>query len=546
MIRIGIVFIVVATIASCTTLPPTSPVRTRHLTDTFAFEKLGKSVFLGANAILQSDSTLILVTNQDLFRSSNKGATWETLAEPLPHKNITAVLAHGDTIYAGSGHGTVYRSTDHGLNWSVTSRLAFKPVGGFTIYAEPRHKNVMTLASWPRPLTETEWLDSTIVQRHPAGVQRSITWDRAAAATALVANDTSIILATHDDALHVHNVNTAHTETIKLSLLKGRLISCLARVADTIYLGMKDHAGGVYRVILGTHVVEQMMADRIEDALEIQALSVNERGMYIASRQQGVMMIPSGSNIIRSVSDGVHLGLHQSVSNIGSSWVVSSRLKGALMFDANGRNLRLVSSGAPMSSEYVVTTVDSTIVMGLTDGTMYITTDKGYTWQYRSKSFEHSELTLLCSIGSMIYACTVNGLYVSLDSAKTFTIAVDALRGEDVRSLIHADSMMIVVTSSGTYTVTNGQKLALFSPAAKLERQARLNNAIVWRNVVFAVGYPGLFVSVDHGTTWELTTIPKVIVLRAVTCDGERLYVVAENGDVYVSPLPRWLRELSS
>lgn len=534
---------VAVAVVGCATSPSPSLDRKRDPADTFAFQKLGKSVFFGVNAILRSDTTLILVTNQDVFRTSNNGVKWESLAEPLPHKNITAVFAQGDTIYAGSGHGTVYRSTDHGLHWSVTRRLKYKPVGGFSIQAEPRPTETMDLASWPRPSMESKRSDSIVLQLHSTGIQRTVTWNKVAEATAVLVNDTSIILATRDGGLRVHNLSTEQTSTIETRLLDGQIVSSLALVSDTLFVGTKLNAGGVFRVKLGSTAWEQMLVDRIEGALDVQALCVNDRATYIASREHGVLAISSGSNIVRSISDGIHMGLHQSVSKLDASWVVSSRLKGALMFDANGAGLRMVSSLAPSSSEYVVTTLDRAIVMGLADGSIYVSRDTGATWHYRSSPFAQSELTYLRVHESTLYACTSNGLFRSLDTARTFTPVTEALKGENVQSIVQTDSLLLVFASTGTYTMDKSGRLGLFSPGVKADYQIRLNDAIVYNGVVLGVGYPGLFTSLDAGVTWSLTTIPKAMVLRTVSCDATSIYVVGDDGDIYVSPLPQWLRE---
>lgn len=545
MVRLIVLFIVIAgsMLQGCKTSRAMVRDSERDPADTFAFAKLGKSVFFGANAFLRSDSSLILVTNHDIYRTSDDGQTWETLAEPLPHLNITAVFATGDTIYAGSGHGVVYRSTDNGLHWSVTRRLSYKPVAGFSRSAVPSPRQMLEISCWPRPTSTIERTDTSVVQIHPSGISRTVTWNRLAEPSAVVMNDTMIVLATRDDGIRVHNLLSGTTTSIDVRLLQGQVISCLALHRDTLFVGTKLNAGGVFRVILGGTSWEQMLVDRIEGALDVQALCVNERATYIASREHGVLAALHGSNIVRSLSDGTYMGLHQTVSPLGSSWVVSSRLKGALMFDTQGTRLRSVSSSAPTSSEYVVTTLDSLIVMGLADGSLYLSSNQGATWSRRSTSFEQSELTYLRTIGEKLYACTINGLFASIDTAKSFTLVTEALRGENVQSVVKTDSLLLVIASSGTYTIDRSMQLGLFTPGVSAEYQIRLNDATVWNNHVFAAGYPGMFFSTNHGQSWELVTIPKVMVLRTATCDGERVYVVGDDGDVYVSVLPKWLRE---
>ena len=540
---IVVVIAFVGILSGCATSVPRPQTFTRDQNDTFAFVKLSKRIMFGVNAILRTDTTLVLVTNQDIFRSSNSGATWGSLAEPLSHKNITAVEAHGDTIYAGSGHSTVYRTTDHGLQWRVVQRTGIQPIRGFDRNAEPLSSDNLNTRCWPRPSMTITHTDSVLRYVHWSGVTRSITLPDLAEARPVVSSDSVIVLATRTNDVIVYRPSTASTEHYTPRILNGQAVSALALRGDTLYVGTKLSLGGVFRIVLGTTTWEQMLVDRIEGALDVHALSVNDRALYVASREHAVLSVPYGSNILRSLSDGINLALHQSVSKLGDSWIVSSRLKGALAFNANGDGLRIVSSTAPTSSEYVVTTLGSNIVMGLADGTMLLSADTGATWQVRSKSFGQSELTSFRVFDSTLYACTASGLYVSKDSARSFTVFMEVLHDENIQSVTRLDSLMLVFASSGTYTVDHSGQLGLFSPGVEADYQVRVNDATTHNGVALAAGYPGLFTSTDGGTTWELTTIPKAMVLRTVYCDADNVYVIGDDGDMYVSPMPKWMQQ---
>ena len=533
---------VVGMLYGCASSRPTARQPLRDSNDTFAFTKYGKGVFFGVNAILRSDTSMILVTNQDIFKTTNSGASWESLAEPLPRKNITAVTAFADTIYAGSGHGTVYRSTDHGLQWRVHRRIGSNPIKGFSNSAEPITSDNLASHCWPRPANDIVRSDSIITHTTPFGVSRSISWRLLQGARACIASDTCIVAATGENDITVYNIASATVDHYTLELLQGQTVSALSLNNDMLFVGTKLALGGVFRLKLGTTSWEQMLIDRIEGALDVNTLTVNNRGVYVASREHGVLVIPPGSNILRSLSDGIHLALHQGVSQMDSTYVVSSRMKGVLAFDNNGSNLRVLSTSAPSSPEYVATTINTTLVMGLADGNMYVSTDQGITWQFRSKTFEQSELTSLRAVGNTLYACTVSGLYASTDTAATFALVTEMLKGENVQSVTQTDSMLIIFASSGTYTLDGRGTIGLFSPGVQADYQIRLNDAIVHNGYVLAVGYPGLFVSSDAGISWSLTTIPKAMVLRTVYCDTQSVYVVGDDGDIYVSTIPQWLR----
>ncbi len=537
------VFGIVGGLSGCAVSHPSAQKPVTDPNDTFAFTRYGKGVFFGVNAILRSDTTMILVANQDVFRSTNNGSTWQSLAEPLPHKNITAVAAFHDTIYAGSGHGTVYTSTDDGLQWGVLRRTNGTAIRGFDVRAEPIADDPPASRVWPRPHTIISRSDSTIAFQHPAGATRTLTWGKVAGAGASVISDSLVVLAMRNEGLIIYHVDDQRISTMEPRLLTGQSIASLVLLRDTLYVGTKLSSGGVFRVKLGTTAWEQMLADRIDGALDVNTMYVNDRAVYIATREHGVLAIPHRSNIMRSLSDGINMGLHQSVSQLNSTWIVSSRLKGALAFDANGSKLRVITTSAPSSPEYVVTAIGDLLVMGLADGTMFVSSDTGVTWQYRSKSFEQSELTSLRTAGSTLYGCAASGLYVSTDTARTFTLVTEALKGENVQSVFQTDSVLIVFASTGTYTIDRRGQLALFSPGVRADYQVRINDAVEHNGVILATGYPGLFVSRDAGITWSLTTIPKAMVLRTVFCDDASVYVVGDDGDIYSSQQPAWLRE---
>lgn len=140
------------------------------------------------------------------FVPTRVNAAWESLAEPLPHNNITAVKAINDTNYAGSGHGTVYKSTDHGLQWRVHLRTNMGTIRGFSRTAEPLNFDNPSAHVWPRPTLTLTQADSTLIQTSPFGVARSFTWKSFQGARARIASDSRIILTSGDADIIVYNL----------------------------------------------------------------------------------------------------------------------------------------------------------------------------------------------------------------------------------------------------------------------------------------------------------------------------------------------------
>ena len=67
--------------------------------------------------------SMIFAFGKGLERSTDRGLTWDHLYTPLPY---SAACFIGDTIYAISTYGNIYRSDDNGVQWSHVASLPEK------------------------------------------------------------------------------------------------------------------------------------------------------------------------------------------------------------------------------------------------------------------------------------------------------------------------------------------------------------------------------------------------------------------------------------
>jgi photosystem II stability/assembly factor-like uncharacterized protein len=58
--------------------------------------------------------------DERIFRSTDGGATWTDIGEPIPGGPLGFVAAGGGSVVASDFDGTMYRSSDAGLTWSTT------------------------------------------------------------------------------------------------------------------------------------------------------------------------------------------------------------------------------------------------------------------------------------------------------------------------------------------------------------------------------------------------------------------------------------------
>ena len=99
--------------------------------------------YSGSNIFAGGDITNIVATGGTVFQSSNNGLDWEIIGIDEECPEIRAIVAHDTLILAGSFGGGVFRSTNNGSKWANVSNglintsvytMALLPVEGENPY----------------------------------------------------------------------------------------------------------------------------------------------------------------------------------------------------------------------------------------------------------------------------------------------------------------------------------------------------------------------------------------------------------------------------
>ena len=508
----------------------------------YPFTRVGVNTFFGINVIYASQNSLLLATNQDLFRSSDNGETWAAIAEPLTYRNITAILPHGDTVYAGTSHGAIHRTTDHGLTWKQHSQ----PVNSgpittiFNINGQIVASSDELIASAPHngPYAAS-LLDSTLILQHTSGAQAHIQCTAFAGATAVEIHGSTIFIAVKRAGILTLEIENPTISHVKMEYLEGAFITTLVLQDGYLYAGLKLGQGGVHRKPLAGTSWEPVINDRIAGIVEVTALVANERGVYVASREHGVSFIGRSTQLMRSISDGLHHAIIQTISEVDSMLIVGCRLRGVLRLTKQGRDLAILSDDIPHSPEYMVGTVGRTIVVGFADGKIIQSNNNGKTWDSLPSPFARATLNTIVGHGNVLYATTTSGVWHSSDLGGTWKSLHVNLERENIQKVVVHDSVTIIMTTAKTFLLRPNGELENFDPKIpEEEHPPKIIDAVVYGHKIYGTGYPGFYVSDDFGRTWKSHTISKTMILRTLAITKGFIYVATDMGKILSCPLP--------
>jgi hypothetical protein len=114
------------------------------------------STYVYIDALAVSGANLFAGTGDGgVFRSSNNGASWTAASTGLTDTSVYAFAVSGENLFAGTYRGGVFRSSDNGASWMAAStgltgvQVIALAVSGANLFAGTRANGV-----WRRPLSE--------------------------------------------------------------------------------------------------------------------------------------------------------------------------------------------------------------------------------------------------------------------------------------------------------------------------------------------------------------------------------------------------------
>lgn len=504
-------------------------------THPLSVKKYGERQFTGMRALVRCDSSIVLTTVEEILSSTDHGAHWRELSAPLPHKAVVDVLQLGDSVYVLTSNGAVHRTTNDGLTWSQHRR--YKPgqtnrliqelsgVGAHDVQAPNKVDSTLRARFIVR--------DSTLDIQLFSGARISITSGDIRDVTCMAATDSIVYIGRARLPVLAIQLADRRVSEIAMGHLNQEHIAVLRVHNNYLYAGVMLGQGGVHRRPLTGNYWEFVNIDRNTETVDAQCLVSGSRGLYIGFRAHGVAWLPDGGHVAYPIHDGLAGSLIQSADAYRGGFILSARLRGLIHVTDCGLDVARFSSTMPYSGEYVAGVSDSGVIVGLYEGVVIRSRDDGKHWDTLALRFKESAINRIRSFGSTVFMCTNDGAWTSTNNGDTWSRAFEQLKQQTVQDVHKVPAGWIVRTNQAAFVCDTNGTYTSFAPEGNFPHMPLILDVQQHRGRIYAVGFPGIFVSSDGGKSWKIFTITDNSILQTISIIDNEVFFSGIRGDIY-------------
>ena len=480
----------------------------------------GLPINAGVQDLVEYDGELYAsIYGNGIYVSKDKAESWTPINNGIELLTFYNVMVHGSEIYAGNANGGIYYSGDTGQTWTE------KSVGVSNIqFQEFIHFKSTTYAggnSLYRSTNQSDtWDEVEVLGLGPNGV-RSMT-----------ATETNLFLG--DDG----NVFISSDGIVwdKSTLNVGGTIKTMGVSGDSVYL---TTGSGKFYYSKDDGVNWTMVQNTSTSNFANDIVLLDDR--IIMSTDEGLYTTFDKGSLWTESNDGINALRIELIAGMQNLLFAGTVRQGIFRYES-GSGWSKINNGlnSPNArSVHDIVILQNEVVIG-TGGGVYLSSDSGNEWiQMFNPGVNKSIETLGFDDGVLATGVNGTGIFISVDTAKTFSLTeTNGLNIEtSYESLLIKGDTIVVSTHNGEIFIS--ENLGQSWLDTSIPGDYYFTYDLAYENdKLYAATTKGLLVSDDLGETWEFinndqTTVTGISVVEnkiyAATSDG--VFVTSETRD---------------
>ena len=466
-------------------------------------------------AVIANGSTVLAGTNGGgVFRSTDNGATWTPANSGLANMYGYAFAISGSNIFLGTGGGGVYLSTDNGASWKAASSgitatyIASLLVNGSNVFAGTANGVFRSTNNGTTWTTAYSGLPSDYV------MGMAISGSNLFAGT----NTSGVFLST-DNGTSWIAVNNG---------LTNLNIKSIAASGSNIYAGT-SYSGVFLSTDNGSHWTQVITG---MTNLQVYSLAVSGTSVFAGTTGSGGVFLSTngGSNWI-SMSSGMTNKSIYALTLSGSNLYAGSE-GGVYVSTNSGTSWTPVLNGMNAPNVRAMGAMVSKLFAATESNGLYVTTDKGATWAPGGVSDQY-QYTIATSNPYVVVGSSF-GVSFSSNSGTNWVAANSGLPSWSASALAFSGTTIFAGTAYGVYKTTISS-LTWTAANAGISDKSVVALAMIGANLFAGTYADGVYLSTDNGTTWN--AVNSGLSNKNIKClatMGPILFVGTQNG-AYVS-----------
>ncbi len=448
-----------------------------------------------------SGSDIFAGTPGGIFRSTDYGSSWKAMNSGLSSLNISSLVVHSSTIYAGTYDGHIFFSINNGESWNLTG----SELSSNTLYVLAANDSAIFAGTNIGLFRSTDrgmnWLSLN------KGLFSSSTYP---VVRSIFVQNAFIICWIEGSKSYLSKDNGTNWELITSLPPHEVVISYLA--ADS-----NIYAGTSQGVVLSTDsgITWQNANSGIENEY-VTSLTWNDSTLFAGTSNNGIFMSKDKGAAWYPVNNGIMDSNISSLAIINSKLLAGTGTRGIFLSDNNGINWNPANDGITSITTNSILIVDSTIYLGTSSG-IFQSTDKGINWNISSRGLENDNVLTLAAKDSFLFAGTeYDGAFISVDKGLTWNAIDSGLIypiitkmnnssiKESFRNFITVNSLTVI--DSDLYAGTGGGIfISKNNGVSWIEMNQYLNQVYQFASVdstMLAATDFGVFLSLDNWENW--------------------------------------------